>query len=617
MGLLSCFAPSQQEDTDHLSQQVQELKVALASAQKQVTQLQADRSQLLHDLASRPVTPFKQDAATEMATVSVAVQVKPPVTIESRIPRPTGEDVKEADGIKTPAKTRIPAPPLAVSSATATDAAAEPALARSPSPSRSACRSPCLSPPRSPTRSSRNLLTSEPAAAAQRAPSAAAGDAALSAAASPEAVQLAVGALRAPSFPDAGADHLSAAPAAQRVEVLQQQLKVAEAFRTSMEAELRDARFANTNLQTQMLSLQTKFEKTIEEQLREVERLITLRKEGQDAHEQAQQQVAALKHQLELQGQACASAQREAVAAAKHAAEQEQRMQQAQAEEARVREELASCVAQLEQRSKECSELAEKLQAVQQRAQAADVRVLQLQGVAQQTDEAHRAALKQVEDELRSQKAIYDSTSYHKLQSETRNHDEMVQLVQQELSELSYYAAAGRVALGVAPASSLTPPRSSEVSMGSVGGAPPPAAVAGDGAAAGEELSGELPPGVRVMHGAVLLSDGRLQLADGRVIEASYGGEVNPIVTAAVKAIRALSDGSSNGGLAAEAPEAAAQPVAAAAAEELAAAASVEAGAVAVAEGEVGEAPQAAAAGEAEVPAELQQGDGESTAAAS
>lgn len=396
MGLLSCFAPSQQDDTDHLSQQVQELKVALASAQKQVTQLQADRSQLLHDLASRPVTPFKQDAATEMATVSVAVQVKPPVIIESRIPRPTGEDVKEVDGSKAPAKTRIPAPPLAVPPATATDAAAEPALARSPSPSRSACRSPCLSPPRSPTRSSRNLLTSEPAAAAQRAPSSAAGDAALSAAASPEAVQLAVGALRAPSFPDAGADHLSAAPAAQRVEVLQQQLKVAEAFRTSMEAELRDARFANTNLQTQMLSLQTKFEKTIEEQLREVERLITLRKEGQDAHEQAQQQVAALKHQLELQGQACASAQREAAAAAKHAAEQEQRMQQAQAAEARVCEELASCVAQLEQRSKECSELAEKLQAAQQRAQAADVRVLQLQGVAQQTDEAHRAALKQV-----------------------------------------------------------------------------------------------------------------------------------------------------------------------------------------------------------------------------
>jgi hypothetical protein len=404
MGLLSCFAPGQQEATDRLSQEVQELKVALASAQKHVTQLQADRSQLLHDLASRPITPSKHDAATEMATLSVGVQVKPPVTLESRIPRPTSEDVKEADGSKVPAKTRIPAPPIAVPHAAVTGAAAEPEVARSPSPSRSACRSPCHSPPHSPTRSARNLLASEPAAAAAAGE---AREAPLSAAASPRGVQLAVGALRAPSLPDTAAlaspkatsnEHHSTAAAgsAQRAEVVQQQLKVAEAFRASVEAELRDARFANTNLQTQMLSLQTKFEKTVEGQLREVERLMKLRKEGQDAHEQALQQVAALKHQLELQGLACTSAQREAAAAAKNAAEQEQRVQQAQAEEARVREELAGCVAQLEQRGKECSELAEKLQAVQQRAQAADVRVLQLQGVAQQTDETHRAAIKQV-----------------------------------------------------------------------------------------------------------------------------------------------------------------------------------------------------------------------------
>jgi chromosome segregation ATPase len=180
------------------------------------------------------------------------------------------------------------------------------------------------------------------------------------------------------------------------VEVLQQQLKVTEAFRTSLEAELRDARFANTNLQTQMLSLQTKFEKTVEQQLAEVERLIKLRREGQDAHEQAAQQVAALKHQLELQGQATASAQREAQAAAKHAAEQEQRTQQAEAEVASVREELAGCTAELETKRGECSELAEQLQSMQQRAQSADVRVLQLQAVAQQAAEAHSAAMKQV-----------------------------------------------------------------------------------------------------------------------------------------------------------------------------------------------------------------------------
>jgi chromosome segregation ATPase len=219
-----------------------------------------------------------------------------------------------------------------------------------------------------------------------------------------------MGALRVPSLPDAtalaspkaagseqqGAAAAPAAGSAQRVEVLQQQLKVTEAFRTSLEGELRDARFANTNLQTQMLSLQTKFEKTVEQQLAEVERLIKLRREGQDAHEQAIQQVHTLKHQLELQGQATASAQREAQAAAKHAAEQEQRTQQAEAEATHVREELAGCTAELEQKRGECSALAEQLQAVQQRAQSADVRVLQLQAMAQQADEAHRAAMKQV-----------------------------------------------------------------------------------------------------------------------------------------------------------------------------------------------------------------------------
>lgn len=75
--------------------------------------------------------------------------------------------------------------------------------------------------------------------------------------------------------------------------------------------------------------------------------------------------------------------------------------------------------------------------------------------------------LLQLEAELKAQKAIYDSTvvemlqlsnnhnelkqEYNKLQSETKNNGEVVQLVQQELAELSYYAAAGRVALGAAP----------------------------------------------------------------------------------------------------------------------------------------------------------------------
>jgi hypothetical protein len=181
----------------------------------------------------------------------------------------------------------------------------------------------------------------------------------------------------------------------------------------------------------------------------------------------------------------------------------------------------------------------------------------------------------------------------------------MVQLVQQELSELSYYAAAGRVALGVAPASSLTAFRSSEVSMGSVGGTPPAAAAA----AAGEEFGGALPPGVQVTHGAVLLSDGRLQLSDGRVMETKSGGEVDAKVAAAVQAIRALSESSSDEGLAAD-------PVAVANAEEPTDGSSAEVETVAVpAEGEQMEGPQAADASKPEVIAELQQDEAAAAAA--
>ncbi|KAF6262554.1 hypothetical protein COO60DRAFT_1624947 [Scenedesmus sp. NREL 46B-D3] len=379
-------------------------------------------------------------------------------------------------------------------------------------------------------------------------------------------------------------------------------------------------------LATQMFSLQTKFEKTIEEQLCEVERLITLRKEAQDAHEQAIQQVHALKHQLELQGQACASAQREAAAAVQQAAEREQQKQQAEAEAemANVREELAAHAAELGQRRGECKELAEKLQVAQQRSQSADVRVLQLQAYAQQDDEAHRAAIKQVEDELHDQKAIYDSTveemlqlnnnynelkqAYHKLKSESCNNNEMVRLVQQELAELSYYAAAGRAALGIAPASSLTSFRSSEISMGSVGGIPPaPAAAAGGECGGG---IGESPLGARVTYAAALLTDGGLQLSEGRGIERKMSDDADPKMMAVVKAIRALSEDSTDGGLAAAGLEAAADLVAAAAADGQPRDATAKPGAAVLpVEAEEGAAAWAAAASDPSTPAALQQAE--------
>jgi len=71
----------------------------------------------------------------------------------------------------------------------------------------------------------------------------------------------------------------------------------------------------------------------------------------------------------------------------------------------------------------------------------------------------------QLEEELRTQKAISESTceellalsashselkqSYHKMECESKQHDQLVHIVQQELAEMSYFAAAGRVALGL------------------------------------------------------------------------------------------------------------------------------------------------------------------------
>jgi hypothetical protein len=71
----------------------------------------------------------------------------------------------------------------------------------------------------------------------------------------------------------------------------------------------------------------------------------------------------------------------------------------------------------------------------------------------------------QLHEELANQKAITDTTNqellqlsachaalkgaFQTLQSESKQHAGVVQLVQHELEELSYYAAAGRVALGL------------------------------------------------------------------------------------------------------------------------------------------------------------------------
>jgi hypothetical protein len=71
----------------------------------------------------------------------------------------------------------------------------------------------------------------------------------------------------------------------------------------------------------------------------------------------------------------------------------------------------------------------------------------------------------QLDEELSTQKAISESTceellalsashsdlkqAYFRLEAESKQHDQLVNIVQQELAEMSYFAAAGRVALGL------------------------------------------------------------------------------------------------------------------------------------------------------------------------
>lgn len=388
MGLFSCLSPGPVSDSP-FKEEVSQLTSELAVAKKNVVQLQTElqglqveRVLLLSELNAKPGSPSKQDAATEMPGVSVAIQVKPPVTQESRIPRPTGEETKEVDSAKSPVKSRIPPAPIAP------PAGGELACC-SPghSPGRSTAQ---RTPPRSPTRSTRKLLSTDLTAPAPApAPATAPG----SAAASPRGLVLAVGPNRAASLPEpvlispranacsyraSAGENAGASSEQQRSEVLQQQLKVAEAFRLSLEAELRDLRFANNNLQTQMLSLQTKFEKTVEDQVKELERLNHLRKEGQGSHDQAVQQVYTLKRQLSSSEKACNAAKHTAEAVAKQAEVQEQKLQQAAAELVIAREQISTCMEELAKKGNETSSLATQMQAAQEQAAQLTTRVKQV-----------------------------------------------------------------------------------------------------------------------------------------------------------------------------------------------------------------------------------------------
>lgn len=71
---------------------------------------------------------------------------------------------------------------------------------------------------------------------------------------------------------------LAASSHAQRADLLAHQLKVTEAFRQSLESELRDVRYEKVALQNEVLGLQTRLEKSLGAQVHEIDKLQRLRK---------------------------------------------------------------------------------------------------------------------------------------------------------------------------------------------------------------------------------------------------------------------------------------------------------------------------------------------------
>lgn len=333
MGLLTCLTgPSKEAAVEQLRLDLSAAKLHASELRSKLLKLESDREELLVKLTR---TQSKQDASTDMPSVSVAVQAMPPVSLESRIPHPAvDEPVSHTIPVQVTqevaAKSRIPAHPAS---------------------------SPTVATPHSNKAATKTKLTASDV---------------------PDAADL----IRAVSDPTCQSNaHLtgkrppkSALPASatartpevveleQRIVLLQQQLKVAEAFRTSLEAQLRDACFTSSNLQTQVLSLQTKLEKTIEEQVAELEKLNNLRKEGHERYESVVSELAECKKQLYSHPTASqvAAYKTEASAAVKRAVDGELKLTQTTSKLKQTQEELATVKAQLSSTEQLVAHMAEK-----------------------------------------------------------------------------------------------------------------------------------------------------------------------------------------------------------------------------------------------------------------
>lgn len=231
---------------------------------------------------------------------SVAVQAKPPVECESRIPRP---EETTAPGPKPSAAGTATARQLNASQVSTSDVS----LGSSPeAPGGSTA-------PVSSTPSARSMARSRiPASPSPEAAAMCRSTSARQHASTLVPCQHTEDAACGPSSntsSEAGAcaeaGALAEASSQARADLLANQLKVAEAFRQSLESELRNVRFKNAGLQTRVLTLQTKLERAVEAQVDELDRMQKLRKAAggtpdSRGYEEALTQMAVLERKLEV-----------------------------------------------------------------------------------------------------------------------------------------------------------------------------------------------------------------------------------------------------------------------------------------------------------------------------
>jgi hypothetical protein len=270
------------------------LKKELSSTQREVKDLKAQLADAkvklagLVDGAAHSSSSSEDRIGTEVAhetphvtsTASVAVQAKPPVEVESRIPR-TSTNSGGSSSMGEEAAVHV------------TAARVPSRLGASTSSSSSSQRGAKLAPGSSPARgsASKSRIPPSPAKPARTTPRTYPRATKAAAAAAGTATQ------QTPS--EAGAAAFTASSRMQRADWLASQLKVAEAFRSSLEGELRDARFENVTLQTQVLSLQSKLERALGAHVLELDTRQALRRGSGGGHyEAALAALAAVQTQL-------------------------------------------------------------------------------------------------------------------------------------------------------------------------------------------------------------------------------------------------------------------------------------------------------------------------------